>query len=376
MERSQPDDWSLGRKGAVDQARHAERVRQALTGLLPGIIVDESIVAGGGSVVVRIPIRSLREHRLRFDPRQEVFVGQGSGPLEAGEVLDWGGHHAGQRPGQELLEAEVPVAEIAGLLFADLALPGLEPAQGLEDTRSWSLGSVRRGGPLASLDLRRSLRANLYRHAVAGSPAVGAWSQRDLRFRAPRPHPERRARAAVIAMRDISGSMGETKKKVVRTLFFWMGKFLRTRYEHVEPVYVAHHVEAREVDEHTFFALGESGGTRVSSAWELCLDLVRRRFAAPDWNIYAYHFSDGDNWGDQDNRRCQELISALLARARGVGYGEIAEAGYRSPLLAALEELAAPRLTLVSLHGPEDVWAALHAFFPRSAEPEPPAGGA
>lgn len=37
----------------------------------------------------------------------------------------------------------------------------------------------------------------------------------------------------------------------------WMVRFLRTKYQDVEIVFITHHSEAQEVDEETFFHLGE-----------------------------------------------------------------------------------------------------------------------
>ena len=45
-----------------------------------------------------------------------------------------------------------------------------------------------------------------------------------------------------------------------------------------------------------FFTQGESGGTVVSSAYQLALDVIKQRYRPSDWNIYPFHFSDGDNY--------------------------------------------------------------------------------
>ena len=54
-------------------------------------------------------------------------------------------------------------------------------------------------------------------------------------------------------------------------------------------------VSLDEVTEEQFFTQGESGGTVVSSAYRLALDIIGERFPPRDWNIYPFHFSDGDN---------------------------------------------------------------------------------
>lgn len=256
------------------------------------------------------------------------------------------------------------VDDLAEIVFADLALPGLQRKTGGRILGpSVQPDSLRLTGPLSALDKRRSLVENLRRNARAGRGQVGEWSEADLRFRAYRDRPNPRAAAAIIAMRDVSGSMGEMKKYITRSFFFWMVRFLRSRYDDVQLVFIAHHVDAREVDEPTFFQLGESGGTRVSSAYELALEVIERRFPETDWNIYPFHFSDGDNWGDADNRRCVDLARQLLKVSSTMGYGEINEGGYQSPLMTAFSEIADPRFIVVSIHDKREVYGALKRFF-------------
>jgi hypothetical protein len=77
------------------------------------------------------------------------------------------------------------------------------------------------------------------------------------------------------------------------------------------------------VDENTFYHTRESGGTKISSAYELCEKLIARRYPPDQWNIYAFHFSDGDNWGD-DIPHCIEILTEkLLPRVNLFGYGQV-----------------------------------------------------
>jgi uncharacterized sporulation protein YeaH/YhbH (DUF444 family) len=166
-------------------------------------------------------------------------------------------------------------------------------------------------------------------------------------------------------MRDVSGSMGEFEKYITRSFYFWMVRFLRTRYTQVQIVFITHHTEAKEVDEDMFFNLGESGGTKVSSAYQLALDIANERYPASEWNTYPFHFSDGDNWGEVDNQRCLDLVKALLARSNAFGYGEIQEGGRRSPstLMSAFGQIRDPQFIGVTITRKEDVYPALKQFF-------------
>src|SRR2546428_3275762 len=106
-----------------------------------------------------------------------------------------------------------------------------------------------------------------------------------MRYRTWNETTEMQRNAVVIAMRDVSGSMGEFEKYIARSFYFWMVRFLRTKYTNVEILFVSHHTEAKEVSEHEFFTKGESGGTKVSSAYQLALDIIRERYSPTDWNI-------------------------------------------------------------------------------------------
>jgi uncharacterized protein len=55
----------------------------------------------------------------------------------------------------------------------------------------------------------------------------------------------------------------------------WMVRFLRTKYQNVEIVFITHHSEAQEVDEETFFHLGESSRTQIQQCPECRLTRAR-----------------------------------------------------------------------------------------------------
>ena len=87
--------------------------------------------------------------------------------------------------------------------------------------------------------------------------------------------------------------------------------FLKRTYKDVEVVYIRHHTQAKEVDEQEFFYSQETGGTIVSSALKLMLEIVHDRYPPDEWNIYAAQASDGDNWND-DSRICHKLMTDQL----------------------------------------------------------------
>ncbi|HLG16162.1 MAG TPA: sporulation protein YhbH [Blastocatellia bacterium] len=382
----QRNDWSLQRKGQIDQERHKERVREAIKKNLGSIVSNESIILSDGKRVVKVPIRSLDEYKFRFDYRKKKHVGTGDGKTKVGDVIGREGQPgqgsgmgpgAGDQPGQEYYEAEVDIDEIAKLIFEDLHLPYLEEkAKQAVQSKTTKFTEIRRAGILSNLDKRRSLLENIKRQAKeTGKAEIGPFRKEDLRYKTWEEQMTYESNAVVIAMMDVSGSMGEFKKYIARSFYFWMVRFLKTKYDQVKIVFVSHHTEAREVTEDQFFTQGESGGTVVSSAYKLALDIIAGRYPASEWNIYPFHFSDGDNYYS-DNDEAVRLADELIATCNLFGYGEIGEEGASSyrrssgALLSIFKDRlkSQERFVGVRIDAKEDVYPALKEFFGKRGE--------
>ncbi len=367
------DDWSLHRKGAIDQARHMQKVKEAIKQNLADIVSEQSIITSDGKKLVRVPIRTLEEYRFRFDPNSYPQVGQGEGDSKVGDVIGrvgpgqgpGQGKQAGDQPGIDYYEAELTVEELGKLIFEDLELPNLEEKRLRElESEAVRFTDIRKHGPFANLDKKRTIRENIKRNAKRGTPRFGGIKNDDLRFKTWDRDVKRESNAVVIAMMDVSGSMGTFEKYISRAFYYWMVRFLRTRYDHVEIRFIAHHTEAKEVTEEEFFTRGESGGTRASSAYQLALQMIEERFDPASWNIYPFHFSDGDNW-PSDNDLCRRLAEQLIDRCNQFGYGEIRQGryAYQSTLMHTLERIHSPKLVTVTISDKADVYPALRRFF-------------
>ena len=378
----QRNDWSLQRKGIIDQERHKERVRDAIRKNLGSIVSNEAIILSDGKHTVKVPMRALDEYKFRFDHRKKKHVGQGDGKTRVGDVLaresqpgkGSGSGPAGQDAGTEYYEAEVNIDEIAALVFEDLHLPFLEEkAKQAVQSRKTQFNEIRRTGVIANLDKRRMILENIRRNAREGQGATfGDIKKEDLRFKTWEEVMRYESNAVVIAMIDVSGSMGEFKKYVARSFYFWMVRFLRTKYDNVDIVFISHHTEAKEVSEEQFFTQGESGGTVVSSAYQLALDIIRLRYKSAEWNIYPFHFSDGDNYYS-DNEEAVRLADEMIATCNLFGYGEIGEEGSASyrrssgALLSIFNDRlkSKDRFVGVRIDDKQDVYPALKQFFGR-----------
>lgn len=364
------DDWSLHRKGYIDQQRHMEKVKEAIKKNLADIVAEESIIMSDGKKVIKVPIRSLEEYHFRYNQNKQKYVGQGDGKTKKGDVLgkdgstgDGKGPGAGSEPGVDYYETEITIDELAELIFEDLGLPNLKEKRQQElTTESFQFRDVRKKGVMSNIDKRRTLLESIKRQAIQGEENHNITPD-DLRFKTWDEDVRFQSNAVVIAMMDTSGSMGPFEKYIARSFFFWMVRFLRTKYQNVKIIFLAHHTAAKEVSENEFFTKGESGGTRCSSVYELALDIISKRYSPDDYNIYPFHFSDGDNL-PSDNEKCLELVGKLLEVCNIFGYGEIEGLYYNSSSLKGVyRKINNPRFTSVLIKDKKGVYPALKTFF-------------
>lgn len=371
------EDWSLHRKGYQDQTRHQQKVREAIKQNLPDLVTEESIITQHNRQIIKVPIRSLDEYRFRFNFNKNKHVGQGDGDSQVGDVLGTDpapqqgpgkGEGAGDQPGDDYYEAEVSMEELQSMLFEDLELPHLEEKQkdNIQDEEI-RFNDIRKKGIMSNIDKKRTILENLRRNAESGNPGIHHISPDDLRFKTWEEIVVPRSNALIIAMMDTSGSMGSFEKYIARSFFFWMTRFLRTKYEKVEIVFIAHHTEAKEVTEEEFFTKGESGGTICSSAYQKALEIIDRRYPPANYNIYPFHFSDGDNL-TSDNERCVKLIEQLLSKCNMFGYGEVNQYNRSSTLMSAYRHIQIPKFQHCIIREKGEVYKALRTFFTKPKE--------
>ena len=147
----------------------------------------------------------------------------------------------------------------------------------------------------------------------------------DLRYRSRVRVPVPTSKAVMFCLMDVSGSMDEARKDLAKRFFILLYLFLTRHYEKIDIVFIRHHTQAQEVDEHNFFHATETGGTVVSSALVLMDEIARARYPTSEWNIYGAQASDGDNW-HHDSGRCRELLAdRILPLVRYFAYVQVAE---------------------------------------------------
>ncbi|TFD97712.1 sporulation protein YhbH [Jeotgalibacillus salarius] len=331
------EDWSLHQQGQEDQRRHDQKIQQAVKDRLPELITEESVIMSDGKKVVKIPVRSLDEYKIRYDHSKKKHIGQGNGESEAGDIIarsKESGRQAGSDPGEDYVEAEVSIEEIETALFSQLELPDFKQKEEVEATKEGiQFTDIRTKGLTGNIDKKKTMMTAFKRNAMNGESGFHPILPEDIRYKTWTESKEKESKAAVIAMMDTSGSMGMFEKYIARSFFFWLVKFLKLHYAHVEIRFISHHTEAKEVEEETFFTKGESGGTICSSAYRKALEIVESDYPIERYNIYAFHISDGDNL-TSDNERCLPLIKKLAAHCNMFGYGEVSQYHRQSSLMS------------------------------------------
>jgi sporulation protein YhbH len=365
------EDWSLHRKGYQDQTRHQQKVREAIRQNLPDLVTDESIILSDGKQIIKVPIKSLDEYHFRYNHNKRKHVGQGDGDTQVGDVLGVDpsagkpgkGEGAGDQPGDDYYEAEISIAELETMLFEQLELPNLQQKEKHNVmSKEVVFNDIRKKGLMSNIDKKRTILENLRRNSRTGQPGIHGINPDDLRFKTWEEVVKPHSNALIIAMMDTSGSMGTFEKYVARSFFFWMTRFLRSKYENVEIVFIAHHTEAKEVSEEDFFTRGESGGTICSSAYLKALEIINSRYPPSRYNIYPFHFSDGDNL-TSDNERCVKYISQLMECSNLFGYGEVNQYNRSSTLMSAYRNIQDPKFQYCVIREKGEVYKALRTFF-------------
>src|SRR5882757_9387209 len=279
-----------------DHGRFRQIVRGKIRQNLRKYISQGELIGRQGKDVVSIPIPQIDIPRFRFGDKQRGGVGQGQGkpgdPVNGEESEDGSGKgKAGDQGGDHVLEVDVTLDELAGILGEELELPDiLDKGKSKISNAHDRYSGIRRVGPESLRHFKRTYREALKRMIASGTfvpqkPVVVPVPD-DKRYRSWKTITEPVANAVIIYMMDVSGSMGDEQKEIVRIESFWIDTWLKAQYKGLESRFIINDAIAREVDRETFFHTRESGGTMISSAYKLCAQLIDDHYPPEEWNIY------------------------------------------------------------------------------------------
>lgn len=404
-------------KGAVNRQRFIRRHKEQIKKAIADSISDRSITDLDNGEKVSIPTRDIREptfHHTQGGKRQTIHPGnqefiQGDKVKRPGGGAGGSGSQASNSgEGQDDFAFSLSKDEYLTLLFDDLELPNLEKNQlkKIVNYKNVRAGYVSEGNP-AALNIVRSMRNSIARRIAMTASSRGELhdlqdalqaeldsgrgdSERaralrleieemeariarvpfldtfDLRFNNFVKQPVPTTQAVMFCLMDVSGSMDQATKDMAKRFYILLYLFLTRTYKEVQVVFIRHHTQAKEVDEHEFFYSQETGGTIVSSALTLMHDIIKDRFPSHQWNIYAAQASDGDNWSD-DSPVCHKLLDEeLLPLVRYFAYIEITTRSHQS-LWENYEQLTATHknFAMQNIQTQADIYPVFRELFKR-----------
>lgn len=362
-----------------DKQRFHDIVKGKVRKNLQDLIKREGFVARKGNDKILIPVPNITLPRFthgKSEPGEGEAdgIGQGKGKIgdkvKPGEEDEEGnGPQAGEEAGEHFVE--MTVDELAAMLGEELKLPRIEPKGKrtlLQEFERYH--GLRTKGPRGLMRFKPSYKNALKRLISTGDydpddPIIEIMPE-DMRYRSWTEKDVPESSAVIIYMMDVSGSMGEEQKQIARTISFWTDVWLRAHYKGLESVYITHDSEAREVDEFTFYHTSITGGTKIISAYNLADKIISSRYKPEDWNIYLFQYSDGDNWGENEDEITM-LENILLPKSNLLCYAQTTspygEGKYLKDLQAYSEVTALKqKLVLAKLDDKEDILPTIKKF--------------
>jgi uncharacterized protein len=327
----------IKRKGLImsikeNRGRFRDIVRGKVRDNLKKYISQSNMTGKRENDMVTIPVHSIDIPNFRFGKGDsDKGVGQGKesqdGDPQNGQPGQ--GQKAGSESSEHAFETEFTVNELAEILGEHLQLPELKPKGNNKiATDSKRYSSLAQVGP----DGLRQFK-NTYKKALKKSIASGKYNKvnpqiiptrQDYVFKAPKTISKPNAKAVVFYIMDISGSMGNEQKIIVKNTTFWLNAWIQKHYKGLESRFIVHEAKAWETTEEEFYKIAESGGTLISSSYDAVLKIINEEYNPNDWNIYIFQFSDGDNWSGEDSNKCVNLLNyEILKIANLFAYGQV-----------------------------------------------------
>ena len=370
-------------RSASDRRRHRDKIDRAIKEGIYDIVAEESIIGQDGKKKIKIPVKGIKEYRFIYGENQKVGSAQGR-DVKRGQKVGTKqseseqGNGPGDAAGEEYYEVEITLEELVHYLFDSLSLPDLEKKQ-MKQLFSQKIKrhGYRDKGIRPRLDKKETVKKMLKRRNVAKragkydeeNDESFAFNEKDLKYKHFKNTVKQHSNAVIFFLMDISGSMTQTKKYLARSFFFLLYHFVRSKYENTELVFVAHDVEAYEVNEEQFFKRGSGGGTIVSSGLNMLNNIMTKRFHPENWNVYIFQCTDGDNWPG-DNENVAALLQTMKPQCQLFGYCEVDPeedrlkwAGDESSLTKVYKNLEDSRCKVITLTAPQDIWPAFKTFF-------------
>lgn len=202
---------------------------------------------------------------------------------------------------------------------------------------------IKRTGPTVRMDKKATAVARLERFRATfnsrpedfpeltaeSNPTVEEFrfDKVDLRYKRIEERWDPDSKAVVFFELDTSGSMSGEPLAIAKFYFLLNLIWLRTKYNEVKVVYIAHNHKAERIrSEAEFFRVGENGGTGFVCAHELVWQIMQTEFPGDGWNKYCLHATDG--FGEHESAITPWIEKLVRGGFNYFGYCEIDPYGY------------------------------------------------
>ncbi len=301
------------RKKFID--RYKKQIKQAVN----NAINKKGIKDANGSVTVTIDKNTTKEPTFSHDGETGRHTGVNSGNTKhkKGDYLpkpdgQAGGGAGVSGGGEDNFTFQLTKDEFYDLYFGDMELPDFikDSLFGSNQFKYKRAGYTRTGSP-NKLNVVKTMEQAIGRRLAAknqGKENPAYLDEIDLRYDhiVKKPYPIKKA--IMFLIMDVSGSMGEKDKTIAKKFFILLYLFLTKCYDDVEVRFIRYTHEAQEVDEETFFYDPHSGGTIVSTGFEVIDNIIDTEVNPENTNIYIAQAADGDNVGF-DNKKLLGLLN-------------------------------------------------------------------
>lgn len=300
-----------------DHRKFKRIVRGEIKKSLKKFITKGKIERYLGKKKISVPIPNIDIPRFAYGDNEGVGSGQGPGR----------GNEPGDQPGEDSFEVELTIEELAEFLGEELELPNIKP-KGKKNIveEKYIYTGISRTGPESLRQFKRTFKEALKRQIMAGEydpdDPIIIPIKRDKRYRSWQVKILPETSAVIIYMMDTSGSMWDEQIEAVRRVSYFMNAWLISQYKGLAQRYIIHDAAAKEVSMDQFFKRSASGGTKISTAYRLCKEIMEKDYPPAETNIYVFHFSDGGNWFD-DSETALKILDDMVPNVNLFGYGQV-----------------------------------------------------
>jgi len=92
--------------------------------------------------------------------------------------------------------------------------------------------------------------------------------------------------------------------------------------------------------------------------------IIGKDYPVSDWNVYCFQFSDGDNWGEDNNACIEMLVNDILPACNLFCYGQVESRYGSAEYLHELQRIAPAwdRLLLSEIENKEAIYESIRTF--------------